>query len=89
MLYVSGGKTACCQPAPSAVSTLQLALLPGLAPGDSLTWGKNWALGLVGQAMEGLFIAGEPCPPFKGPIFSSKLQPGLVAFPLDLRSLHT
>lgn len=56
------------------------------------TGGKNRALGLVGQASEGLFRTGEPCPPSKGSIFSSKVQPrpGLEAFPLlwGLRSPH-
>ena len=66
---------------------------PGLTSGDSLTWGKNRALGIVGQAREGLFRTREPCPPSKGSIFSSRVQlgPGLEAFPFlwGLRSHHT
>lgn len=48
------------------------------------TWGKNWTRGLVGQASDSLFRTGEPCPPSKGSVFSSKVQPrpGLEAFPL-------
>lgn len=69
---------------------MELALRPGLT---LETWGKNQALGLEGQVSEGLFRTGEPCPPSKGSIFSSKVQPqpGLEAFPLlwGLRSSHT
>lgn len=57
---------------------------PSISPEPRLTLGPAWALGLVGQAREGLFRAGKACLPSKRSIFSCKLQPGpvRVAFPL-------
>lgn len=85
---------------------MQLALQPSLtqaSPAFPLSLGslletaslgeKKQALGIVGQAREGLFRTREPCPPSKGSIFSSRVQlgPGLEAFPFlwGLRSHHT